>query len=124
MNEHDFANVISKLLNQGTQDLDPLVLGRLRAQRHALLSNLAHGDSLVWSGGATVGMAAGRVGRWSLVTVMLVGSLVFCGLWWQTLRQERVADEAGFLEAKLLSAEIPPQDFAQQDFSEWLRQGH
>ncbi len=111
-------------LNQGLRDLDPLVVAKLHANRHALLSRLkGEQDELDW-------LAMGRVavfpvgGRWSLGAVLLVGSLVFCGFWWQSLNQERQEEAAGLLEAKLLSAEIPPQEFAAQDFSEWLQQGH
>lgn len=122
MDEFGFAQFVTRHLNQGVQDLDPLVLGRLRAQRHALLAHVNPDDDASWSVQGGV-LLSERIGRWSFGTVLLVGSLVFCGFWWQAWHQERAAEEAGFLDAKLLSAEIPPQDFAKQDFSEWLQQG-
>lgn len=125
MNEEEFGAKIRNQLNHGLRDLDPLVIGRLRAQRHALLAQCQEVEQsqFIWAGMSSSWRHNG-VGRWSLGAVMLVFSLVFCGLWWQAWQQERLAEANGLLDAKLLSAEIPPQDFAQQDFSEWLRQGH
>ncbi|MBW8072798.1 MAG: DUF3619 family protein [Ferrovum sp.] len=122
MDERTFAKILCQQLDRGTDDLDPLVLARLRTQRQKILAQMSlPTERTGWSLTGTHFAVGDYTGRWSLLTVLLVFSLVFCGFWWQAQHQESEED-AGFLEAKMLAAEIPPQDFAQKDFTEWLQE--
>ncbi|MBW8065915.1 MAG: DUF3619 family protein [Ferrovum sp.] len=123
MDERTFAKLLCRQLDQGTDDLDPVVLARLRTQRQRVLAQMSVSTEgrTGWSLNGTHLAVGNYTGRWSLMTVLLVFSLVFCGFWWQTKHQESEED-AGLLEARILAAEIPPQDLAQKDFTEWLQE--
>jgi len=36
--------------------------------------------------------------------------------------QQQMEDETGQIDARLLSSELPPQAFTQQNFGEWLQE--
>ncbi|KXW57821.1 DUF3619 family protein [Ferrovum myxofaciens] len=122
MDEKTFAKLLCQQLDRGLNDLDPLVLARLRTQRQKVLAQMCISTGRTgWSLNGTHLAVGDYAGRWSLMSVLLVFSLVFCGFWWQAKHQES-EEEAGLLEARILAAEIPPQDLAQKDFTEWLQE--
>ncbi|NDU86224.1 MAG: DUF3619 family protein [Ferrovum sp.] len=125
MNEEEFGRLVGQKLNDAAQDMDLAVVARLHSVRHFALKHhqTAQRESrlVLISGRGSFHWDFLDAGRWSLATVLFVFTLVFYGFWWQSQHQDGDED-SGFLDAKLLAAEIPPQDFAQKDFGEWLQE--
>jgi hypothetical protein len=122
MNEFDTAQQIVRHLDRGVRELDPAVVGRLHEARFAALSRVpvrqlrlsaaghAHFPALAWD----------RHHRALLATLaaLTIGLSIIAFNYWQ----QDPEDESGMLDAKLLSSEIPPHAFAQQDFGAWLQE--
>lgn len=109
MNEQEIIRATTRALDQGTRELDTATLAALASARsravrgspqlagHGLLS---HGQRHPWLG---LAMAA---------VLLLVG--------WFLYQAQRPVD-TGEADILLLTDDLPPSAYAEQDFSRWLK---
>lgn len=109
MNLDDFIRTLTKALDQGAMDLDANTQTRLAGMRRAAVRNgirhaghgtLAYIPRHPWLGGAVV------------LGLLLAG--------WLLLQSQRSADTAE-TDILLLTDDLPPNAYANQDFSKWLK---
>lgn len=109
MNHQDFIRTLTQALDQGVRDLDAHTSTRLAGMRsvavrngirHAGHGTLAHIPRHPWLGGAVV------------LGLLLAG--------WLLLQSQRSSDTAE-TDILLLTDDLPPNAYANQDFSKWLK---
>lgn len=126
MNDNSqFTDKITALLGESTREMDSALLARLQSARFEALAlvpqkqlklkpALIHGHDFFpgsWQAPRT------RVLSFVIAVAILLSSML-AYQWW---REEMMEDELGSLDAKLLSSELPPSAFAQDNFAEWLQ---
>lgn len=108
MNEQDFIRDITRTLDTGVRDLDASTTARLAsARRHALSDGHTHAGS-----GILV-----QAHRHPLLGVAMAIALAVAG--WLLLNLQQPAD-TGEADILLLTDELPPNAYAEQEFSKWL----
>ncbi len=109
MNQQEFTHNLVRALNQSTRELDAATLARLASVRHEVVRGdnhhaghgvLTHAHRHPWLG-----------------LVMAVG-LLLAG--WFVVNLQKPAD-TGQADILLLTDDLPPNAYAEQDFSKWLK---
>jgi hypothetical protein len=121
MNEFDIAQRLARHLDHEVAHLDSTVVGRLHEARFQALSRVPVQQLRL----ATAGHSSGS-GNWNarqhtlrLGAALLMVAVVLMGYnYWE----QQMDDEAGQMDARLLSSELPPQAFIHQNFGEWLQE--
>ena len=124
MNEHQFANRIRQVLNQGTR-VDLRTAERLRRARERALERRKpeRAPALGWAritAGGVMGSFGGFGGfslRLLLPTALLVAGLVAIYGW----QQEQRAADIEELDAQLLSDDLPIDAYLDRGFETWLK---
>jgi hypothetical protein len=121
--EQQFARQVCRLLDQGTDRLDPLVQERLRAAREQALACLPVGaaaPSIVGAGG-TARLGSHEDGHrhpWRALLVILMLILGMVIAWhWNSFAQADINEE---IDSALLADELPPKAYLDPGFQAWL----
>jgi hypothetical protein len=132
MTERDYAKKLTSELDRGLQQINGVTLQRLADTRRQALAR-AHALDREWvmsqhnSGGEMV-MGGGGHGddhhlpAWMrpmsmglLLLALLTGVVL-----WQHIRSDSETNELGYLDAQMLSGELPPSTYIHPEFKEWL----
>ncbi|MBS1188357.1 MAG: putative transrane protein [Rhodocyclaceae bacterium] len=119
MTDDRFAYRIRQTLNYGLQDIPPATCRRLEAARHQAL---AHQKQTVpqWSL-ATAGHGAMHFSFPAPLKQVLTILALLLGMWiafyWHS---HQYISELEEVDSALLSDDLPPEAFLDQDFSQWL----
>lgn len=124
VNEHQFADRVRQILNQGTR-LEPRIAERLRAARERALERrkLEREPALGWARITADGVIGrfGGLGGFSL-RVLVPAALLVAGLIavysWQ---QEQRAADVEELDARLLTDDLPIDAYLDRGFETWLK---
>jgi hypothetical protein len=123
--EHELAEKIVNLLNQGTTQLDTRTTAKLLKARKDALARFEHRPTHTWMP-AWVVAGGGRLSLFSrpmnlragLVLLALLGS--FAGaVAWQTMSQQ--GSEIAEIDAGLLTDELPINAYLDKGFDSWLK---
>jgi hypothetical protein len=122
MNENEFAKKIKPWLERTAQDVGEMQATRLRAARLRALDQYREPVrvlGLVTVSSGTAQTLQYGVFQRALMWLPLVALLVFLGT--QSVTSE---PDLGDLDAQLLTQELPPDAFLDQDFRTWLVKPH
>jgi len=126
MNEDRYASRIRQALNHGLKDVSPAASRRLEAARHLALSKqkqLAPELALASSGlsgsssqhtSAPFGRAYGR--QILAIAALLIG--MWLSFYWHSVEY---VSELQAIDSALLSDDLPPEAFLDNDIFEWLK---
>lgn len=137
MTEQDFAKKIRQHLDLSTKQIDGMTLQRLSDIRRQALSAAALADRqlvtlqphlsshavLGFHGYGSHGSGMSHRTRTAFIALIVL-SLIIGMFTWQRLIGDDEDTEEGFLDAKILSSELPISTFTQPDFKEWLNGSH
>ncbi len=119
MNEKDFAERLKPWLERTAAGIDEMQATRLRAARLRALDAVRQPVRLL--GLFTVSESTARTIRYSIVQRSLLWlpmAALLATLAFQSLR----GPDPGEIDAQLLTQELPPSAFIDQDFRAWLQQ--
>ncbi len=121
MNENDFANKLKPWLDRSAQQVGEMQATRLKAARLRALD--AWREPVRLLGLVTVSASTAQTLQYSvlqraLLVVPIAALVVFLAL--QTARET----DLGEIDAQLLTQELPPDAFLDQDFRSWLGKSH
>lgn len=122
--EELFARQICRVLDRGAQNLDPVIVERLRAARERALQHqrvLVHRP--VWVGAGGTALLAGDDERhparplltWLAMLALSLG--VALAYVWNGFKQ---ADEYEAIDSALLADDLPPHAYLDKGFQAWL----
>lgn len=121
MNEERYAYRVRQALNHGLKDIPPAATRRLEAARHLALSRQK--QPLGQLAAAGVGHLGARFGGSIpyLKQILAILALVL-GMWisfyWHSVQYVTELED---VDSALLSDDIPPEAFMDNDFFEWLK---
>jgi hypothetical protein len=119
--EEQFSRQVCRILDQGTRDLDPGIVARLRAARYRALEQRAR---LAYPGAAIVG--AGGTAFWgdggshpvrTMFAMLALAIGMGVAYYWNGFDQAQVNEE---VDIALLSDELPPKAYLDPGFQAWL----
>lgn len=122
MNEERYAFRVRQVLNHGLKDMSPTASRRLEAARHmALARQKQHAAELQLAGaGSSFTVKFGTYTPYLKQLLAIVALLT--GMWiafyWQSTQY---VSELEDVDSALLSDDIPPEAFLDNDFFEWLK---
>lgn len=120
MNEKELAQKITRTLDWGTSQMDGEKLAKLRSARQAAMKNYREPVNvlgLVTVSGQTLDVSSWiRKPLFWLPILAIVAAVVT-----YNAMDDDVADEAGELDAKLLTGELPINAFLDKDFGSWVK---
>lgn len=122
MKEERYAGRIRQALNHGLQDITPASARRLEAARHLALSRQKQAEpELVLAGrGHGHHFSFGRDGRYLRPALSVLALLL--GMWiafyWHS---DQYVTELEEVDSALLSDDLPPEAFLDNDFHQWLK---
>jgi hypothetical protein len=118
MTEQDLARRIARHLDEGTDQLPPSVLYKLRAARETALERAKEPALTHLGGGLLAGSAGGRRLVGPLAGLVLLLLMVF---YWQSLQQQSgQMNELAELDANVLTDDLPVTAYLDQGFEVWL----
>jgi len=121
MNEERYAYRIRQALNYGLKDIQPAASRRLEAARHLALAKQK--QAVPQMALASAGTLSFRMGAYVpyLKQVLAVAALLF-GMWisfyWHSVQY---VTELQDVDSALLTDDLPPDAFLDNDFFEWLK---
>lgn len=120
MNEDRFAYRVRQALNHGLPDISPATARRLEAARHLALSRqkqAAPQFSLATAGhgGFHFGSSTPYLKQALAIFALLLG--MWIAFYWHSHQYITELEE---VDSALLSDDLPPEAFLDQDFFEWL----
>lgn len=122
MNEERYAYRVRQALNHGLQDIPPAATRRLEAARHLALNRQKQPVSnlvLAGSGTHTAHWAGHHIPYLRQVLAILA---LLLGMWisfyWHSVQYVTEIEE---VDSALLSDDLPPEAFLDNDFFEWLK---
>jgi len=121
MNEQDFGTRLKPWLDRAAADVGEMQATRLRAARLRAMDQFREPVRLL--GLVTVGAGTADTLRYSVVQRALLILPVLALLAALAIQSAGEADP-GELDAQLLTGELPPQAFLDQDFRSWLGKPH
>jgi Protein of unknown function (DUF3619) len=120
MDEKEFAQKITRTLDWGTSQIDGDKLAKLRNARQAAMKNYREPVNVL--GLVTVSGQTLDVSNWIRKPLFWLPILaVVAALVTVNVMDDDVADEAGELDAKLLTGELPIDAFLDKDFGSWVK---
>ena len=129
LQDHELAEKIVSLLNQGTRQLDSETTDKLLAVRKEALAHFQEKPAHVWAPEWASTMA-GRVGLFSerfsynlsagFALLALLTSLAAV-VAWQTLGQQGQGSEIAEIDEGLLTDELPINAYLDKGFDSWLK---
>ena len=121
MNEKDFAERIRPWLARAEADVGEVEAARLKSARLRALDLVREPVRLF--GLVTVSEATAQTIRYSVVQRSLLWLPMLALLATLSFQSMRESDP-GEIDAQLLTQELPPDAFLDQDFRQWLEQPH
>lgn len=121
MNEEHYAYRIRQTLNYGLNDIPPAATRRLEAARHHALARQKQAvPKIVLAGGGTHSLLSGHHAAY--FKQFLAALALLLGMWisfyWHSVQY---INEIEQVDSALLTDEIPPDAFLDNDFFEWLK---
>lgn len=121
MREERFAGRIRQALNHGLQDVPPAATRRLEAARHLALSRQKQAEPrLAMNHDGRGHFSFGQDSRYLRHILSVLALLV--GMWiafyWHS---DQYITEVEEVDSALLSDELPPEAFLDNDFFEWIK---
>lgn len=121
MNEERYAYRIRQTLNHGLKDIPPAATRRLEAARHqALARQKQPAPQMVLAGVDAPSFSPGRYAPY--FKQFLAALALLLGMWisfyWHS---EQYINELEQVDSALLTDELPPDAFLDNDFFEWLK---
>ena len=122
MNEERYASRVRQALNHGLKDIPPASARRLEAARHLALSRQKQEVSqLILAGKHSHGRFHFMPENRHLRQILAVLALVL-GMWISFyLDSVKYISDIEELDSALLSDDLPPEAFLDNDFFEWLK---
>jgi hypothetical protein len=117
MNENDFGTRLKPWLDRSAAGVGEMQATRLRAARLRALDRVREPVRLM--GLVTVGAGTAETIRYSIVQRALLWLPILALLTALAIQSVQETD-VGELDAQLLTQELPPQAFIDQDFRSWL----
>jgi hypothetical protein len=120
MNEAHFGNRIRQALNHGVNDISPASARRLEAARHLALSRRKQTErELAIAGhGLSIRESGAPYSRQILAIIaLLVG--MWLAFYWHSVQYISELEE---VDSALLSGDLPPEAFLDNDLLKWLQQ--
>ncbi len=120
MNENEFAHKLRPWLDRSAAAVDELRAARLKATRLRALDAMPSGERR--PGLVPAAPGAARAWRYALAQRCLLWlpiAALTATLWFQAVREQ---PDPGALDAQLLTQELPPDAFLDQDLREWVAQ--
>jgi len=117
MNEQDFGTRMKPWLDRSAAEVGEMQATRLRAARLRAMDRFQEPVRLL--GLVTVGAGTAETIRYSVVQRALLWLPVLALLTALAFQSARETD-LGELDAQLLTGELPPEAFIDQDFRSWL----
>ena len=121
MNEERYAYRVRQALNHGLKDISPAAARRLEAARHLALSKqkqtvaelatAGHGSSAI-----NLGAHLPYLKQILAIAALLVG--MWLSFYWQSVQYTSDLED---VDSALLSDDLPPEAFLDNDFFEWLK---
>jgi hypothetical protein len=109
VNQSGFIRSLARALDQGTRELDAATTARLAAMRR----------EAVRGGGRHTGQGAlVHAHRHPWLSIAMAAGLLLAG--WFVLHLQQPSDNAE-TDILLLTDELPPNAYAEQDFAKWLQ---
>jgi len=121
MNEERYAHRIRQTLNLGLQDIPPAASRRLEAARHLALSRQKQAEPQLVTTGA--GFMAFRTSASvpyfkQVLAVMALLAGMWISFYWHSVQY---VTELENVDSALLTDDLPPDAFLDNDFFEWLK---
>lgn len=122
MNEAQFGNRIRQALNHGINDISPASARRLEAARHLALSRQKQAERKLVAAGHGRGISIQEAGApYSRQILAIIALLI--GMWlafyWHSVQYITELEE---VDSALLSDDLPPEAFLDNDLLKWLQQ--
>lgn len=122
MNENDFSRQLTDYLDRGTASIDSRLAARLVTARERTLSSYRAPISIFGlvtvSGQVTNPAWLIRKPLFWLPILALAVAVWFA----QSTQPDDIYDDAGLIDAKLLTGELPIDAFLDQDFATWVKE--
>lgn len=124
INEERYAYRVRQVLNHGLKDIPPPAARRLEAARHLALSKqkLTNAPELA-TAGEGVGTGSLKLGsnipygkQLLAIAALLIG--MWISFYWHSIQYVTELEE---VDTSLLSDDLPPEAFLDNDFLEWLK---
>ena len=120
MNEERYASRVRQALNHGLKDISPASSRRLEAARHLALSRQKQeAPRLILAGGhGNIHFAPNNryLGQALAIVALLLG--MWLSFYMDSVSYTTALEE---VDSALLSGDLPPEAFMDNDFFEWLR---
>jgi len=121
MNEERYAYRVRQALNHGLKDIPPATARRLEAARHLALSKQKQSTAeLVMAGHGSSSFRFGA--HIPYIKQLLAIAALLLGMWlsfyWQSVQYTSDLEQ---VDSALLSDDLPPEAFLDNDFFEWLK---
>lgn len=121
MNEERYAYRVRQALNHGLKDIPPAASRRLEAARHLAMSRQKQPTAqLATAGHGSLSLRFGTNTPYLKQALAILALIV--GMWiafyWQSVQYITELEE---VDSALLSDDIPPEAFMDNDFFEWLK---
>lgn len=121
MNEERYAHRIRQTLNFGLKDIPPATSRRLEAARHqALARQKQAAPQLVAAGAGSFSLRTGIhspvIKQFLAVVALLLG--MWISFYWHSVQYVTELED---VDSALLTDDLPPDAFLDNDFFEWLK---
>lgn len=121
MNEERYASRIRQALNHGIKDISPASARRLQAARHQALSRQKQAEPELVLAGNTRGSFRFAFDKPHVRQILAIMALLL-GMWisfyWHSVQYITELEE---VDSALLSDDLPPEAFLDNDLFEWLQ---
>ena len=122
MNEERYASRVRQALNHGLNDISPAATRRLEAARHQALSRQKQAaPQLALAGDKTPGFHLRSLSDNRYLRQVLAFLALLLGMWisfyWHSLEYVTQLED---VDSALLTDDLPPEAFMDNDFLEWL----
>jgi hypothetical protein len=122
MNEERYAHRVRQALNHGLKDISPAASRRLEAARHLALSRQKQTEPQLVLAGAASGHKLRHGAHIPYGKQILAILALLLGMWlsfyWHSVQYVSELEE---VDSALLSDDLPPEVFMDDDFFEWLK---
>jgi hypothetical protein len=122
MNEKEFASRLKPWLDRAAGDIGEMEATKLKAARLRALD--AYREPVRILGLVPVSAGTAHTIHYGIVQRALLWLPIAALLATLTIQSMSEIDDAGDLDAQLLSQELPPDAFLDQDFRSWLGKSH
>jgi hypothetical protein len=122
MNEHEFANKLKPWLDSAAQGVGEMQATKLKAARLRALD--AYREPVRLYGLVPTAAGTAHAIHYGIVQRALLWLPIAALLATLAIQSMGEIDDAGDIDAQLLSQELPPDAFLDQDFRSWLAKPH